>query len=312
MQVRWGYVFNNDGDLKSGDVGGGIGIDKQRLNGAGAGDWYTCCGVNAPGFNALGALSKSKKYNVKIFGRDVNATRHKTPAPMLKVSWNTTELNDCIGVGAKVLSAAKKCNGGTSGWKEACTASAGEETCLTNVPYSKDAKHLFKVTQMCDNDYAGSEASDVTEEYAAVSVSFDVSGNGLSCAWDDLNGIFSTAQQTVSKAVADSVEGLASRLANVIERKTNDHGTVKPCPEPLRPTPTKGFNLVYRQKGGGLLPVSAWQKGLNPHDPSKNYFSRLDELESTFRQDDKKFHFKMIWYDANGKSLYTNEWKQVC
>ena len=34
IQVRWGYVFNNDGHLGSGDVGGGIGTDKARLNGA--------------------------------------------------------------------------------------------------------------------------------------------------------------------------------------------------------------------------------------------------------------------------------------
>ena len=311
MQVRWGYVFNNNADLKTGDLGGGIGIDRERLNGAGAGDWYENYGINAPGYNALGALTKSKKYNVKIFGRDVNATRHKSPASMLHVSWNTTELNDCIEGGAKVLSAEKKCNGATTGWKEACTASAGEESCLTNVPYSKDSKYVFKVSQMCENDYAASVPSDATEEYAAVSVSFDVSGNGLSCAWDNLDGIFSTAEQLVSKTLAASVDISAAKLANVIDPKKNDYGTLKPCPKPLRATPTAGFNLVYRQKGGALFPVSAWKKGLNAYYPSKNYFSRLDDLESTFRQEDGKFHFKMIWFDAHGKALYTNEWKQV-
>jgi hypothetical protein len=70
-----------------------------------------------------------------------------------------------------------------------------------------------------------------------------------------------------------------------------------------------GFKLLFRQTAGTYKdPASGWES-VNPDSPDGPNYSILDTLDDSFKGDDSKFHFKLVWPQKTGDNY--NEWKQT-
>ena len=98
--------------------------------------------------------------------------------PHEKVNFQSSELNDCDSAGFEVESAKRNCDGVlTSQWTPACTADKAQQSCATNVQYDLNDQYVFRVKQICENEYGDSPFSDgATEEYAQLSINMKLWG----------------------------------------------------------------------------------------------------------------------------------------
>ena len=69
-----------------------------------------------------------------------------------------------------------------------------------------------------------------------------------------------------------------------------------------------GWTLLIRQTSPNYLdPVTKWLS-VNPADPGNDNYSILDRLDDSYKNDDGKFEFKLVWPNRDGDNY--NQWKQ--
>ena len=292
-RVRWGYVFNDQNDFKSNDVGGGIGRSKHFLTSS-TGDYY---GGN--GHIHTFANVKDAQYAVQIYGRYKNRPLpdESKVIPKLGVRFTPGKLHDCYLKGYQVRARKRNCAGSLIGadWERVGFAPKERESCLTSVDYSLDHQTAFSVRQICENSYANSEWSDATEskDYAEMNLALRVWGNRDSCSWAaSVKAITDSVRTAIGGVFAKSTNMtlLPSSMVNNVITGIETAGPV--CAEDIAVTTEHGFwHILLRQSDGAMYPLSTWYPKFQKQFPEAPQYSRLEDLE----------HFRM---DTNGKFRY--------
>ena len=291
-RVRWGYLFNDENDFKSNNVGGGIGRSSHFLSSAG--DHF-----GGRGHIHTFANVKDAWYAAQIYGRYPNRPLpdESKVTPMLAVRFTPGKLRDCYLKGYQVRARKRNCAGELIGpdWELVGFAEKKRRSCKTTVKYSLDHQTVFSIRQICENSYANSDWSDPIEskEYAEMNIALRVWGDRDSCSWSASVKAITDSVRTAIGSVFKTSANMTLEPSSMVNNVITGLETAGPvCEEDIPVTTEEGYwHLLLRQSDGAMYPLSTWWPKFQKQFPEAPQYSRLEDLEH-FRMANGKFRFE--------------------